>query len=70
MSTRDPDELPIKLSGQETSDHVGNLGNQVGLERVTGGEGFSREAMGETREDHGNGVIRRKRKIGESDMGF
>ena len=63
-------KLSVKLGGQQTSNHVSNLRNQVRLERVTSGEGFSREAMGEAREHHSNSVIRREREVRESDMGF
>ena len=64
------DEFWIKLGGQKPSDHVGDLGDEVRLERITGSDGFRRPAMGKAREDHGNGVVRRKGKIGNCDVGF
>lgn len=52
------DELRVELGSEEARDHVGDFGDEVGIEGVAGGEGFSGEAVGEAGEDHGNGVIR------------
>lgn len=66
----DFDELGIEFGGEEASDHVGDFGDEVRVEGVARGEGFSGEAVGETREDHSDGVIRREGEVGESDVGF
>lgn len=42
---RDLDELRVKFSREESSDHVGDLRDQVRLERVTGRDGFRGQAM-------------------------
>lgn len=57
------DEFWVEFSGKEARDHVGDFGNKVRLERVTISDGFRGEAMSETRENHSDGVIRRKREI-------
>lgn len=64
------DEFGVKFGGEEASDHVGDLGDEVGFERVARGEGFGGEAVGEAREDHGDGVVRGEREVGEGDVGF
>lgn len=51
------DELGVELGSEEARDHVGDFGDEVGIEGVAGGEGFGREAVGEAGEDHGNGVV-------------
>ena len=36
----DLDEFRVELGGEEACDHVGNLGNEVRVEGVAGGEAF------------------------------
>ena len=67
---RNFDEFGVKFGGEETSDHIGDLGNEVGFEGIAGGEGFGGESVGQAREDHGNGVIGGEREVGEGDVGF
>ena len=66
----DLDEFRVELGGEEASDHVGDLGDEVRVEGVAGGEGFGGEAVGEAGEDHSDGVVGREGKVGEGDVGF
>lgn len=65
---RDLDELRVELGGEEAGDHVGDLGDEVRVEGVAGGEGLRGEAMGEAGEDHGDGVVGREGEVGEGDV--
>ncbi|KAH1087869.1 hypothetical protein GYH30_019104 [Glycine max] len=66
----DLDELRVELGGEEAGDHVGDLGDEVGVEGVAGGEGFGGEAVGEAGEDHGDGVVGGEGEVGEGDVGL
>lgn len=58
----------VELGGEEAGYHVGDLGDEVGFKRVASGEGFGGESMGETREDHSDGIVGRQREIGKRDV--
>lgn len=66
----DFDEFGVEFGGEEAGDHVGDLGDEVRVEGVAGGEGFGGEAVGEAGEDHGDGVVGREGEVGEGDVGF
>lgn len=64
------DEFRVEFGGKKTRDHVGDFCNKVRFKGVTRSEGFSREAMSKTRENHSDGVIGREREVRDGDVGF
>lgn len=44
-ANEDLDEFRVELGVQEVRDHVGDLGDEIRVEGVVGGEGFGREGL-------------------------
>eukprot|EP00262_Sarcandra_glabra_P013417 TRINITY_DN3710_c1_g1_i1.p3 TRINITY_DN3710_c1_g1~~TRINITY_DN3710_c1_g1_i1.p3 ORF type:complete len:163 (+),score=28.19 TRINITY_DN3710_c1_g1_i1:178-666(+) len=70
VASRESDEVRVEFGGEEAGEEVSGLGDEVGVDGVTGGEGFGGVGVGEARKEHGEGDVGGEGEVGAEEVGF